>query len=185
MVSTNEFRNGLTIKLENQLFQIIEFQHVKPGKGGAFVRTKLRGLTTGNVHEKTFRAGEKVEEAFIEYKKLQYLYSAGEDYHFMDQQTFEQFQLGSKQLADIVHFIKENMIVTASFYENKLINIEPPIFVELKVIEAEPGLKGDTAKSGTKTVKLETGHVIQVPLFIEKDDIIKIDTRSGEYVERV
>lgn len=185
MISTNEFRNGLTIKLENQLCQIIEFQHVKPGKGGAFVRTKLRSLTTGNILEKTFRAGEKVEEAFIEYKKLQYLYSSGDEHHFMDQETFEQFRLSGEQLADVVHYLKENMIVTASFYEGKLINVEPPIFVGLKVIEAEPGLKGDTAKSGTKSVKLETGYVIQAPLFIEKDDIIKIDTRTGEYVERI
>lgn len=185
MISTNEFKNGLTIKLEGQLFQIIEFQHVKPGKGGAFVRTKLRSLTTGNVLEKTFRAGEKVEDAFIEYKKLQFLYSSGDEYHFMDQQTFEQVQLSAQQLGDVIHYLKENMIVTASSYEGKLISIEPPIFVELKVVEAEPGLKGDTAKSGTKSVKLETGYVIQVPLFVETGNIIKIDTRTGEYVERV
>ncbi len=185
MISTNEFKNGTTIKLEGQLFQIIEFQHVKPGKGGAFVRTKLRSLTTGNVHERTFRAGEKVEDAFIEYKKFQYLYASGGEYHFMEQQTYEQFQLNAEQLADVVHYLKENMIITASFYEGKLIRVEPPIFVELKVLEAEPGLKGDTAKSGTKQVRLETGYVVQVPLFIEKDNIIKIDTRTGEYVERV
>lgn len=185
MISTSEFKNGLTIKLEGQLFQIIEFQHVKPGKGGAFVRTKLRSLTTGNVLEKTFRAGEKVEDAFIEYKKLQFLYSSGDEYHFMDQQTFEQVQLSAQQLGDVIHYLKENMIVTASSYEGKLISIEPPIFVELKVVEAEPGLKGDTAKSGTKSVKLETGYVIQVPLFVETGNIIKIDTRTGEYVERV
>lgn len=185
MISTNEFKNGLTIKLEGQLFQIIEFQHVKPGKGGAFVRTKLRNLITANVLERTFRAGEKVEDAFIEYKKLQFLYSSGDDYHFMDQETFEQFQLSSEQLAAAIHYLKENMIVTASSYEGRLIKVEPPLFVELRVVEAEPGLKGDTAKSGTKSVKLETGYVIQAPLFIEKDNIIKIDTRTGEYVERV
>lgn len=185
MISTSEFKNGLTIKLEGQLFQIIEFQHVKPGKGGAFVKTKLRSLTTGNVLEKTFRAGEKVEDAFIEYKKLQFLYSSGDDYHFMDQETFEQFGLNVQQLGDVVHYLKENITVTASFFEGKLIDLEPPIFVELKVVEAEPGLKGDTAKSGTKSVKLETGYIIQAPLFIEADDVLKIDTRTGEYVERV
>ncbi len=185
MISTSEFKNGLTIKLEGQLFQIIEFQHVKPGKGGAFVKTKLRSLTTGNVLEKTFRAGEKVEDAFIEYKKLQFLYSSGDDYHFMDQETFEQFGLNVQQLGDVVHYLKENITVTASFFEGKLIDLEPPIFVELKVVEAEPGLKGDTAKSGTKSVKLETGYIIQAPLFIEADDVLKIDTRTGEYAERV
>lgn len=185
MISTSEFKNGLTIKLEGQLFQIIEFQHVKPGKGGAFVRTKLRSLSSGNVLEKTFRAGEKVEDAFIEYKKLQFLYSSGDEYHFMDQENFEQFRLNAQQLGHVIHYLKENMIATASFYEGKLMNVEPPIFVELKVVEAEPGLKGDTAKSGTKSVKLETGYVIQVPLFIEADDVLKIDTRTGEYVERV
>lgn len=185
MISTSEFKNGLTIKLEGQLFQIIEFQHVKPGKGGAFVRTKLRSLSSSNVLEKTFRAGEKVEDAFIEYKKLQFLYSSGDEYHFMDQENFEQFQLNAQQLGDVIHYLKENTIATASFYEGKLMNVEPPIFVELKVVESEPGLKGDTAKSGTKSVKLETGYVIQVPLFIDTDDVIKIDTRTGEYVERV
>lgn len=184
MISTNEFRNGLTIKLEGQLFQLLEFQHVKPGKGGAFVRTKLRNLITGNVLDRTFRAGEKVEEAFIEQKRLQYLYSSGDEYHFMDQQTFDQYLISAGQLGDAIHYLKENMIVSTSFYQGKLIEVEPPIFVDLKVIEAEPGVRGDTAKGGTKQVRLETGYTIQVPLFIQKDDIIKIDTRTGAYVGR-
>lgn len=184
MISTSDFKNGLTIKVEGQLFQIVEFQHVKPGKGGAFVRTKLRRLDTGNVLERTFRAGDKVEDAFIEYKKLQFLYASGDEYHFIEQQTYEQFQLVADHLGEVIHYLKENMVVTASFYEGKLMNVEPPIFVELKVVEAEPGLKGDTAKSGTKSVKLETGYVIQAPLFIQTGDLLKIDTRTGEYVER-
>lgn len=185
MISTSEFKNGLTVKLDGQLFQIIEFQHVKPGKGGAFVRTKLRGLMTGNVLERTFRAGDKIEDAFIEYKKLQFMYSTGEEYHFMEEKTYEQFQLSGEQLGDVTHYLKENMTVNASFYEGKLMSVEAPMFVELKVIEADPGLKGDTAKSGTKSVKLETGYAIQVPLFIEMGDVLKIDTRTGGYVERV
>ncbi len=185
MISTSEFKSGLTVKIDGQLFQIIESQHVKPGKGGAFVRTKLRSLKTGNVLERTFRSGEKLEDAFIEYKKLQFMYSSGDDYHFMEEKTYEQFQLSAEQLGDMPHYLKENMVVIASFHEGKLINIEPPMFVELAVVEAEPGLKGDTAKSGSKSVKLETGYSIQVPLFIEVGNVLKIDTRTGEYVERV
>lgn len=185
MISTSEIKNGLTIKIDGELFQVIEFQHVKPGKGGAFVKTKLRSLSTGNVLPRTFRSGEKLEDAFIEYKKLQFSYAAGDDYHFMEDKTFEQFQISAEQLGDVTHYLKENMIVNASFYEGKLMSVEAPMFVELKVTEAEPGMKGDTAKSGTKSVKLETGYAIQVPLFIEVGNILKIDTRTGDYVERV
>lgn len=185
MISTSDIKNGLTIKLDGELFQVIEFQHVKPGKGGAFVKTKLRSLSTGNVLPRTFRSGEKLEDAFIEYKKLQFSYVAGDDYHFMEDKTFEQFQISAEQLGDVTHYLKENMIVNASFYEGKLMSVEAPMFVELKVAEAEPGMKGDTAKSGTKSVKLETGYAIQVPLFIEVGNVLKIDTRTGDYVERV
>ena len=185
MISTSDIKNGLTIKIDGELFQVIEFQHVKPGKGGAFVKTKLRSLSTGNVLPRTFRSGEKLEDAFIEYKKLQFSYAAGNDYHFMEEKTFEQFQISAEQLGDVTHYLKENMIVNASFYEGKLMSVEAPMFVELKVVEADPGLKGDTAKSGTKSVKLETGYAIQVPLFIEVGNVLKIDTRTGEYVERV
>lgn len=185
MISTSDLKNGLTIKMDGQLFQVIEFQHVKPGKGGAFVRTKLRGLNTGNVLERTFRSGEKLEDAFIEYKKLQFMYASGDEYHFMDEKTYEQFQIHTDHLGDVPHFLKENMVVTASFYEGKLMSVEAPMFVELAVVEADPGLKGDTAKSGTKSVKLETGYSIQVPLFVEAGNVLKIDTRTGDYVERV
>lgn len=185
MISTSELKNGLTIKMDGQLFQVIEFQHVKPGKGGAFVRTKMRSLTSGNVLERTFRSGEKLEDAFIEYKKLQFSYASGDEYHFMEEKTYEQFQLTAEQMGDVPHFLKENMVVTASFYEGRLMSIEPPMFVELAVVEADPGLKGDTAKSGTKSVKLETGYSIQVPLFVDIGDLLKIDTRTGDYVERV
>ncbi|OGX30313.1 MAG: elongation factor P [Omnitrophica WOR_2 bacterium RIFCSPHIGHO2_01_FULL_49_10] len=185
MISTSELKNGLTIKMDGQLFQVIEFQHVKPGKGGAFVRTKLRSLTSGNVLERTFRSGEKLEDAFIEYKKLQFSYVAGDEHHFMEEKTFEQFQMTAEQLGNVTHYLKENMVVTASFYEGKLLSIEAPMFVELAVAEADPGLKGDTAKSGTKAVKLETGYSIQVPLFVDIGDVLKIDTRTGDYVERV
>jgi len=185
MISTSDLKNGLTIKMDGQLFQVIEFQHVKPGKGGAFVRTKLRSLSSGNVLERTFRSGEKLEDAFIEYKKLQFMYAAGDEYHFMDEKTYEQFGLTAEQVGEVPHFLKENMVVTASFYEGKLMTIEPPMFVELAVVEADPGLKGDTAKSGTKAVKLETGYSIQVPLFVDIGDVLKIDTRTGDYVERV
>ena len=185
MISTSELKNGLTIKMDGGLFQVIEFQHVKPGKGGAFVRTKLRSMTSGNVLERTFRSGEKLEDAFIEYKKLQFSYASGDEYHFMEEKTYEQFQLTAEQMGDVPHFLKENMVVTASFYEGRLMSIEPPMFVELAVVEADPGLKGDTAKSGTKSVKLETGYSIQVPLFVDIGDLLKIDTRAGEYVERV
>ncbi|MFA5334054.1 MAG: elongation factor P [Candidatus Omnitrophota bacterium] len=171
--------------MDGQLFVVIEFQHVKPGKGGAFVKTKLRSLSTGNVLPKTFRSGDKLEDAFIEYKKLQFMYASGDEYHFMEEKTYEQFQLTAEQMGDVPHFLKENMMVNASFYENKLMTIEPPMFVELAVVEADPGLKGDTAKSGTKAVKLETGYTIQVPLFIEAGNVLKIDTRTGAYVERV
>jgi len=185
MISTSDIKNGLTIKIDGELFQVIEFQHVKPGKGGAFVKTKLRSLSTGNVLPRTFRSGDKLEDAFIEFKKLQFSYAAGTEYHFMEEKTFEQFQLSSGQLGDVTHYLKENMVVNASFYEGKLMNVEAPMFVELAVTEADPGLKGDTAKSGTKAVKLETGYSIQVPLFVEVGNVLKIDTRTGEYVERV
>jgi elongation factor P len=184
MISTSDLKNGMTIKMDGQLFQVLDFQHVKPGKGGAFVKTKLRSLSSGNVLAKTFRSGDKLEDAFIEYKKLQFMYASGDEYNFMEDKTYEQFQLTTEQMGNVVHFLKENMAVNASFYEGKLITIELPMFVELAVVEADPGLKGDTAKSGTKSVKLETGYAIQVPLFVEVGNVLKIDTRTGDYVER-
>lgn len=184
MISTDEFKNGMTIKLDNELYTIVEFQHVKPGKGGAFVRTKLRNFKQKTVIERTFRAGEKIEEAFIEEKTFQFLYKAGSSYHFMDHETYEELILDEGDLQDAIKFLKENLGVSGRFYEGRLIEIRVPIFVELKVEYAEPGLKGDSAKSNSKNAVLETGANILVPLFVKSGDIIKVDTRTGEYVSR-
>lgn len=186
MISTNEFKTGLSLILDGQLYIIVEYQHVKPGKGGAFVRTKLKNLKLGTVLDRTFRAGEKIEEAFIEDRKYQFLYCSGQIYHFLDQETFEEVMVSKEEVGESnVKFLKEGMMITASLYKDKLVTISLPTFVELKVDQTEPGLRGDTAKGGTKLAKLETGAVIQVPLFINTGDMVKIDTRSGEYVERV
>ncbi len=185
MISTNQFRNGVSIIAEGDLYIIVEFQHVKPGKGGAFVRTRLKNMLTGNIMERNFRSGEKFEEAFIENKKLQFSYRAGNSYHFMDQETYDEVVLDESQLPSLKDFLKENMIITASFYNKKIVDISLPMFIELKVTESEPAVKGDTAKSTLKPVKLETGATIFVPLFIEIGDTIKIDTRSKEYISRV
>lgn len=185
MISTNQFKNGMTIVLDNSLFEIVEFQHVKPGKGGAFVRTKLKKLDTGGVVDKTFRAGEKFELAHLDHKKLQYLYSDGSDYHFMDNETYEQLQLDKKQVGSTANFMVEGMEIDASFHKGKLLSIRPPITVELKVVESEPGIKGDTAQGATKPVKLETGLSVNVPLFVNQGDTLKIDTRTSQYIERV
>lgn len=185
MISTNEFKTGLSLILDGQLYIIVEYQHVKPGKGGAFVRTKLKNLKLGTTLDKTFRAGEKIEEAFIEDRKYQFLYYSGESYHFLDQETFEEATVAKEELGENVKFLKEGMMITALLHKDRLVSISLPTFVELKVEQAEPGLKGDTAKGGTKLAKLETGASIQVPLFINTGDVIKIDTRTGEYVERI
>jgi elongation factor P len=175
----------MAIKIENNLFSVIEYQHVKPGKGSAFVRTKLRNLKTGNVLEKTFRSVEKIEDVFMEMKNLQFLYRAGDDFHFLDHETYEQLSFSSEEVGQAqVGYLKENMDVVASFCEGKFVSIQVPMFVVLKVTNTEPGVKGDTAKSGTKPATLETGLSIQVPLFIENGTLIKIDTRTGEYVNR-
>lgn len=185
MISTNEFKTGLSLILDGQLYIIVEYQHVKPGKGGAFVRTKLKNLKLGTVLDRTFRAGEKIEEAFIEDRKYQFLYCSGQIYHFLDQETFEEVMVSKGEVGESnVKFLKEGMMITASLYKDKLVTISLPTFVELKVDQTEPGLRGDTAKGGTKLAKLETGAVIQVPLFINTGETVKIDTRSGEYAER-
>lgn len=185
MITTAEFKNGMTIQLNNELFSIIEFQHVKPGKGGAFVRTKLKNIRLGTIIEKTFRAGERVEEAFIEQRKWQYLYRKGNEYFFLDLDNFEQMQVAQEVLKERINFLKEGMEVTASVYRQEVIAISLPIFVKLKVEHTEPGVRGDTAKSSSKPARLETGAIIQIPLFINAGDIVKIDTRTGEYVSRV
>ena len=184
MINTNRFKNGMTIILKGSVHEILEFQHVKPGKGGAFVRTKLKRLETGAIIDKTFRAGEKFDQAHLDHKKLQYLYSDGSYFHFMDNETYEQLQIDKKQVGNAADYIIEGTEIDTSFHEGQLIGLKPPITVVLKVVEAEPGIKGNTATGATKPVKLETGLRVNVPLFINQGDSLKIDTRNGEYLER-
>ncbi len=184
LISVNDLRTGLTLELDGEVWSVIEFLHVKPGKGAAFVRTKLRNVRTGAVSERTFRAGERVPRARIETRQMQYLYGSGEEYHFMDTDTFEQIALQASTLDEAVNYLKENMVIGIQFYEREAIGIELPTAVELEVTQTEPGFKGDTATGGTKPATLETGLVVQVPLFIEQGDVLKIDTRTGEYLSR-
>lgn len=185
MISTSEFRRGLRIELEREPYIIVEFQHVKPGKGGAFVRTKLKSLLSGYVIDRTFRSGEKVERPDLEQKKLQFLYREDDLYHFMDMKTYEQLTFNADQVADRANFLADNLEVGALFHRGRPIGIDVPFFVELEVIVAEPGLRGDTASASTKPATLSTGVVVQVPLFISVGDKLKIDTRTGSYIERV
>ncbi|HDP69704.1 MAG TPA: elongation factor P [Actinobacteria bacterium] len=185
MISTNQFKNGMTIELDGELYSIVSFQHVKPGKGGAFVRTKLKNVKTGAAIDKTFRAGEKVEQAHLDGRKMQFLYNDQDMYYFMDLATYEQMLLTKEQLSDAVRYLKENMEIVVSIYEGKPIGVELPIFVELEVKETEPGVKGDTVSGGSKPATLETGAVVQVPLFVDLGDVIKVDTRTGDYIARV
>jgi elongation factor P len=175
----------MIFKLDNQLYSIVEFQHVKPGKGGAFVRTKLKQIPNGYVVDKTFRAGEKVEEVRVERKTYQYLYHAEELYYLMDNETYEQIPVSKSLIEDMLPYLKESMNVTLLMDGNTPITAELPTFVELAVAETEPGVRGDTAQGGSKAAKLETGAVVNVPLFIEVGDRVKIDTRTGRYIERV
>ena len=184
MISTTEFKNGETIVMDGQLWVIVEFQHVKPGKGGAFVRTKLRRLKGHSVMERTFRVGEKFEEAFIEQRTLQFQYRSGETFHFMDLASYEGVEIPESVLGPSAGFLKENMDIAGSFYAGEIISLELRIFVDLRIDETEPGLRGDTSKSGNKPAKLETGLVIQVPLFMDSGEIIRVDTRTGAYVSR-
>jgi elongation factor P len=185
MPTTSEFRKGLKIELNGEPFIIVDFLHVKPGKGGAFVRTKLRNLRTGNVLEHTFRSGERVESADIEEKETQYLYNDGEKYYFMDKESYWQFELTEDQLGNTKDFLQENVTVTVLFYNQNPVGVVLPTFVQLRIDRTEPGVRGDTATGGTKPARLETGAVVQVPLFVDEGDLIKVDTRTGEYVERV
>ena len=184
MISTSEFKNGIAIKIEGELFVIAEFQHVKPGKGGAFVRTKLRRMKGNSVMERTFRVGEKFEEAFIEERKLQYQYRSGDLFHFMDLKSYDGVEIPKAILGKSAGYLKEDMEIAGSFYEGEIISLELPIFVDLKIEETEPGIRGDTSKSGGKPAKLESGLVIQVPLFIDSGEVVRIDTRTGQYVSR-
>lgn len=184
-ISTNQFKTGMAIELDGALFFIVDFQHVKPGKGGAFVRTKLKNVRTGAVLDKTFRAGEKFEVAHLEHKKMQYLYEDESGACFMDNETYEQLTLTKEQLGDVMNYVKENMDVDMLIYMGGPIGIEPPMHVELEVTETDPGVKGDTVSGGAKPATLETGAVIQVPLFVNVGDHIRIDTRTDTYITRV
>lgn len=183
--SINEIKSGLTILVEGNVYMVLETQHVKPGKGAAFVRTKLRNMRNGSVLERTFRGDEKIEEAYVEERKLQYLYASGEIYNFMAQDNFEEISVSRDVLSDKSKFLKDNLEVSAYFYKSDILSINLPNFIEFKIVHTEPGIKGDTAKSGTKPAEIETGANIQVPLFINAGDTIKVDTRAGIYVERV
>ncbi len=185
MPSTNEFRNGLKIELDDAPFVIVEFQHVKPGKGGAFVRTKLKNLKTGRVLEKTFRSGESVGDPGIEQKQMQYLYRDGDVFYFMDMSTYDQTGLVQEKLGESVKFLREETVVDILFHKGDAISVEMPTFVELAIKKTEPGVRGDTATGATKQAELETGATLTVPLFLNEGDVLKVDTRTGEYIERV
>ncbi len=185
MYSTPDFRKGLRIELNGEPFSIVDFLHVKPGKGGAFVRTTLKSLISGNVLERTFRSGEKVDRPDLEEKAMQFLYEADGEFHFMDTETYEQMFLTEAQLGDNRGYLQENVVCTLLFHNGKPIGVEVPIFVELAVAFTEPGLRGDTASGGSKPATLTTGLVVQVPLFINEGEVLKIDTRTGKYIERV
>ena len=184
-LSINEVKAGLTILVDNIVWLVIDTQHVKPGKGAAFVRVKLRNLKNGSVQEKTFRGDEKIEEAFVEEKKLQYTYASADFYHFMDQENFEEIVISKDNVAEKAKFLKDNLEVSAYFFKNDFLNVNLPNFIEFTVTHTEPGIKGDTAKSGTKPAEIDTGATVLVPLFINTGDKIKVDTRTGQYVERV
>jgi elongation factor P len=185
MTTTNDLRGGMVLEIDGTLYSVVEFQHVKPGKGGAFVRTKLKNVETGRVIDKTFNAGEKVKDVRIDRVEMQYLYSSGDTYHFMNTETYDQTEVSAAMVADIAPMMKENTVVTVQMRDGQPIALELPTFVELKIVETAPGVKGDTVSGGTKPATLETGKVIQVPLFVEQGTTVRVDTRSGEYVSRV
>lgn len=184
MITAGDFRNGVTFEMDGNVLQIVEFQHVKPGKGAAFVRTKTRNVITGAVLERTFNPNDKFPTAYVERKDMQYLYQDGDLYYFMDMETYEQLPIDSHKLGDSFAFVKENMEVKVLSYKGNVFGIEPPNFVELVVTQTDPGFKGDTATNATKPAILETGAEVKVPLFIEEGELIRIDTRTGEYMER-
>ncbi len=185
MISTNDFRTGMTIEIEGEVLYVVDFQHVKPGKGAAFVRTKLKNVRTGAVTERTFNAGEKIPRAHLERREVQYLYSADDQYHFMDMETYHQLALNREQLGDALNYLIDNMNIWILQHGDRHIGIEIPNSVELEVVETDPGLKGDTATGGTKPARVETGLQVRVPLFINVGDRVRVDTRTGTYMERV
>ena len=185
MISAGEFRNGVTIELDGGIYIIIDFQHVKPGKGAAFVRSTLKNLETGSILERTFRPTEKMPRAHIERRDLQYLYNDGQLYYFMDNESYEQLEINASEIADSMVYVKENEMVKVLEHNGRIFGIEPPMFVELAITETEPGFKGDTAQGATKPATVETGAQVKVPLFISIGEVVKIDTRTGEYLGRV
>jgi len=184
VISSNDFRTGVTIELDGDAYVVIDFQHVKPGKGSAFVRTKLKNARTGATVERTFDAGEKVPKAYVERREMQFLYNDGDGYIFMDLENYEQMSLSAEQLGDEIKYLKENMNIFVQFFQGKVIGVEFPSNVELTVVETEPGIKGDTASGGTKPAVTDTGAVVRVPFFINEGDIIRVNTKTGEYIER-
>lgn len=184
MISSNDFRTGVTIEIDNDVWQVVDFQHVKPGKGAAFVRAKLKNVRTGAVVERTFNAGEKLPKAHVDRREMQFLYESDGLYNFMDTETYDQIGLPIEQLGDAKKFLKENMNIGIMFFQGTIIGVDLPNSVELEVVETDPGIRGDTATGGTKPAKLETGYVVKVPLFINVGDVLKIDTRTGDYIER-
>ena len=185
MISAGDFKNGVTVEIDGNIYQILEFQHVKPGKGAAFVRTKLKNIISGGVVEKTFRPTEKFPKAHIDRKDMQYLYRDGDLFNFMDVVTYDQIALNEDVVGDSLKFVKENEVVKICSHNGNVFSVEPPLFVELAITETEPGFKGDTAQGATKPATVETGAIVMVPLFVEQGDVLKIDTRSGEYLSRV
>lgn len=185
MATTADFRNGMVLQLEGELWQILYFQHVKPGKGGAFVRSRLKKVRTGQVVERTFRAGERVDEVRLERRPMQYLYSSDRLAHFMDAKTYDQHAIGEDLLAEQKPYLKENITCDVLMHDGAVIGVELPKFIEAEIVETEPGVRGDTATGGTKPATLETGVVVQVPLFINQGETIRVDTRTNEYLERV
>src|SRR3989338_2705356 len=180
----NDIKNGLTIELEGTVYYVVSYENVKPGKGSAFVRTKLKNIKTGAVLERTFR-NEKIETAEIDKRTFQYLYTAGDTYEFMDHDTYEQMSLHRDQVGEVVNYLKENLEATALIYKGRVLTLEPPIFIDLKIVATEPGIKGDTSKSGNKPAKTETGFIVSVPLFVIEGDVVRIDTRTKQYAGRV
>ena len=185
MISAGDFKNGVTVEIDGNIYQILEFQHVKPGKGAAFFRTKLKNIISGGVVEKTFRPTEKFPKAHIDRKDMQYLYRDGDLFNFMDVETYDQIALNEDVVGDSLKFVKENEVVKICSHNGNVFSVEPPLFVELAITETEPGFKGDTAQGATKPATVETGAIVMVPLFVEQGDVLKIDTRSGEYLSRV
>lgn len=184
MISVNDFRTGVTVEIDGNVWQVVDFQHVKPGKGAAFVRAKIKNAQTGAVVERTFNAGEKLPRAHVDRREMQFLYESDGMYNFMDNETFEQIVMNDSQLGDAKKFLKENMSIGVMFFQGTIIGVDLPNSVELRVVETDPGIRGDTATGGTKPATVETGYVVRVPLFINIGDVLRIDTRSGDYIER-